>query len=137
MSVRFNPGALGAQPQGNFSQLLFKGSALNFQLTTDQPLIKVFPGSAYTITGSFARQRSGAASALTAGGMYDTASKGGNAVIGATQAWATLASGVIVSATLASLVATTLLSNTLILSLTTGSTSACTADCYVFGVDMT
>jgi hypothetical protein len=34
MSVRFNPGALGAQPQGNFSQLLFKGSALNFQLTT-------------------------------------------------------------------------------------------------------
>jgi hypothetical protein len=137
MSVRFNPGALGALPPASMQQLLFVGRALNFQLTTDQVLSKAYGGSAYTITGIYARWRSGAASALTAGGMYDTASKGGNAVIAATQAWATLASGVIVSASLATLVATTLLTNTLILSLTTGSSSACTADMYVFGVDMT
>lgn len=71
-----------------------------------------------------------------AGGIYDTAAKGGNAIVAAAQSWVTLASGVIVTGTLAALTQTTLLSNTPILSLTTGSTAACTADIYIYGVDL-
>jgi hypothetical protein len=134
VSVRFNPGALGAAPPANMQQLLYKGSALNFQLTTDQPLTKVYGGSAYTVTGIFARQRSGAASVACVGGIYDAASKGGNAWVAATQSWVTLASGVMVPAVVA--LTATLGTTNLILSLTTGSTAAVTADVYVFGVDM-
>jgi hypothetical protein len=126
----FNPGLAAS----NVQQLLYKGSALNFQLTTDQPLTKVFGGSAYTVTGVYARQRSGAASVACAGGIYDAASKGGNAWVAAAQSWVTLASGVLVPATVA--ITATLGTTGLILSLTTGSTAACTADVYVFGVDM-
>jgi hypothetical protein len=126
----FNPGFAA----GNANQLLFKGSALNFQLTTDQPLTKVYGGSAYTVTGIFARQRSGAASVACAGGIYDAASKGGNAWVAVAQSWVSLASGVIVPAVIA--LTATLGTTNLVLSLTTGSTAACTADVYVFGVDM-
>ena len=135
MSVRFNPGQLGSMAPAGFQQLLFKGSALNFQLTSDQPLTKVYGGSAYTVTGIFARQRSGGASVVCAGGIYDAASKGGNAWVAAAQSWVTLASGVIVPAVVA--ITAVVGSANLILSLTTGSTAACTADVYVFGVDMT
>jgi hypothetical protein len=121
-------------PPASFQQLLFKGSALNFQLTTDQPLTKVYGGSAYTVSAIFARQRSGGASVVCAGGIYDAASKGGNAWVAAAQSWVTLASGVIVPGVVA--LTATLGVNNLILSLTTGSTAACTADVYVFGVDM-
>ena len=134
MSVRFNPGQLGSMPPASFQQLLFKGSALNFQSTSDQPLTKAYGGSAYTVTGIFARQRSGGASVICAGGIYDAASKGGNAWVAAAQSWVTLASGVIVPGVVA--LTATLGVNNLILSLTTGSTAACTADVYVFGVDM-
>jgi hypothetical protein len=130
----FNPGSPVAA--SSIQQLLFKGSSLNFQLTTDQVLTKVYAGSAYIVTGIYARQRSGAASVVCAGGVYDTAAKGGNAVVAAAQSWVTLASGIIVNAALAALAGTTLLTNTLILSLTTGSTAACTADLYVIGLDV-
>jgi hypothetical protein len=126
----FNPGFAAASA----NQLLFKGSALNFQLTTDQPLTKVYGGSAYTVTGIFARQRSGGASVACAGGIYDAASKGGNAWVAVAQSWVSLASGVIVPAVIA--LTATLGTTNLVLSLTTGSTAACTADVYVFGVDM-
>jgi hypothetical protein len=115
-------------------QLLYKGSALNFQLTTDQPLTKVYGGSAYIVTGIYARQRSGGASVVCAGGLYDAAAKGGNAWVAAAQSWVTLAAGIIVPATVA--ITATLGTTGLILSLTTGSTAACTADIFVFGVDM-
>jgi len=136
MSTRFNPGATGGMPPANFDQLLFVGRALNFQLTSDQPLAKVFGGTNYYSTFIVARQRSGAASVVCAGGIYDTAAKGGNALVAAAQSWVTLASGVIVQATLAGLIQTTLLANTPILSLTTGSTGACTADVFIFGYDI-
>jgi hypothetical protein len=94
----------------------------------------VYGGSAYTVTGIFARQRSGGASVACAGGIYDAASKGGNAWVAVAQSWVSLASGVIVPAVIA--LTATLGTTNLILSLTTGSTAACTADVYVFGVDM-
>ena len=83
-----------------------------------------------------ARQRTGGASIACAGGVYDGAGKTGNIIIAATQSWVTLSSGVIVSGALAALTSTTLLSNTPILSLTTGSTAACTADLYIIGFDL-
>jgi hypothetical protein len=131
MPVFYPPSSMIA---ANMQQLLYKGSALNFQLTTDQPLTKVYGGSAYTVTGIFARQRSGAASVACVGGIYDAASKGGNVWVAATQSWVTLASGVMVPAVIA--LTATLGTTNLILSLTTGSTAAVTADVYVFGVDM-
>lgn len=122
---------------GWMNQLLFKLSSANLQSTADQPFsIIAYSGSAYMVTTIVARQRTGGASVTCAGGIYDTAAKGGNALVSAAQSWVTLASGVMVTATLAALTSTTLLTNTPILSLTTGSTAACTADVYVFGVDL-
>jgi hypothetical protein len=117
--------------------LLFALSSANFQLTTDQLFSRVFSGVNYAVTGVVARRRSGAASVTCTGGIYDAAAKGGNAIVAATQSWVTLASGVIVAATLAALTGTTLLANTPVLSLTTGSTAAILADVFIFGYDLT
>lgn len=119
----------------NQVQLLYVGRALNFQLTSDQALTKVFGGTNYMVTNVVARQRSGAASVACAGGVYDAAAKAGNAWVAAAQSWVTLASGVIVQAAVA--VTTVLGSTALILSLTTGSTAAITGDVEVFGIDLT
>ena len=117
--------------------LLFQIQGANFQLTTDQQLTRMYAGANYAVTAILARQRSGAASVTCAGGIYDAASKGGNAIVAAGQNWVTLASGVMVTAAVASLGATTVLANTPYLSLTTGSTAAITADVYVYGYDIT
>ena len=121
MSNSLNILSLGMMPQ-----LLFKLSSANLQSTSDQvfsPML--YSGSAYVVTTIVARQRSGGASVTCAGGIYDAAAKGGNAIVAAAQSWVTLASGVIV-----------LLVNVPILSLTTGSTAACTADFYIYGLDI-
>ncbi len=123
-------------PAASIQQLLFKLTGANLQSTSDQVFTKIYGGSAYFITTILARQRTGGASIACAGGVYDGAGKTGNIIIAATQSWVTLSSGVIVSGALAALTSTTLLSNTPILSLTTGSTAACTADLYIIGFDL-
>jgi hypothetical protein len=133
MSVR----AQGGLSPLNAQQLLFVLRGANMQSTSDQTFTKVYGGTNYFVTSIVARQRSGGASVACAGGVYDAATKGGNAIVVAAQSWVTLASGVIVSAALAALTGTTLLTNTPILSLTTGSTAACTADLYIYGTDVT
>lgn len=130
--------SINIMSMGWIPQLLFKLSGANMQSTSDQVFTPIaYSGSNYAVTNIIARQRTGGASVTCAGGIYDTASKGGNALVSAAQSWVTLASGIMVTATLAALTGTTLLSNTPILSLTTGSTAACTADFYIFGVDLT
>jgi hypothetical protein len=122
---------------GLVPQLLFKLAGANLQSTSDQPFsLAAYSGSNYVVTNIIARQRTGGASVTCAGGIYDAAAKGGNAIVLAAQSWVTLASGVMVTAALATLTGTTLLAATPILSLTTGSTAACTADFYIFGVDI-
>jgi hypothetical protein len=121
----------------NAMQLLFVLRSANLQVTTDQQFQKIFGGSAYQVSQIIARQRTGAASVLCAGGIYDAASKGGNIIAAAAQSWVTLASGIIVTVPVASLLQTTLLSATPYFSLTTASTAACTADVYIFGIDLT
>lgn len=130
-------GLAGLSSQASVQQLLFKLTAANFQLTTDQAFTKFYSGTNYSPQLIIARQRSGAASIACAGGIYDAAAKGGNTLVAAAQSWVTLASGVIVTATLAALDLTTLFTNTPFLSLTTGSTAAITADVYIYGVDLT
>lgn len=118
------------------SQTLFRLSGASLQSTSDQIFTKVYAGTAYAITNIIARQRTGACSIACLGGIYDGASKTGNILVAAIQSWVTLASGVIVTPTLAALTGTKLLSNTPVLSLSTGSTGACTADFFIIGVDL-
>jgi hypothetical protein len=120
-------------PVANVSQLLFVIRSADMQLTTDQALTKVFTGTKYRVLDVIAVRKAGGASVACAGGVYDAASKGGNALVSTAQSWVTLATTINVVPTLAAVAATTVLAPTLYLSLTTGSTAACTADVFVYG----
>ncbi len=121
-------------PPPNYAmQVLFVIRAANFQLTTDQAFTKVFSGTNYKLTEVIAVRKSGAATVACAGGIYDGASKAGNALVAAAQVWVTLAANVNVTATLAAIASTALTSATPNLSLTTGSTGAVTADVFIIG----
>lgn len=131
--MKTNPSVKGAVRSVNAGQLLFVGRALDFRLTTDQALTKLFSGTNYYVTSIIAKRVSGGASVACVGGIYDAASKGGNALVGAAQSWVTLGSNVNVVPTLAAVISTALTSATPFLSLTTGSTAAITADVFIFG----
>lgn len=128
-------GAAGATPVLNGQQSLFVLRNANMTLTTDQTFTKLFPGSKYIITGIFGKLVSGAFGVACLGGIYDTAAKGGNALIAATQTWATLTGvGTAQTGTLAAIALTIVSTATPILSLTTGNTGALVADIFIFGV---
>jgi hypothetical protein len=120
---------LGAQK--NAYQLCWLLRGANMQSTSAQKFAQIFVAATpnYYPTVIVARQRTGAASVTCAGGISD----GTNQIVAAAQSWVTLASGVIVTASLAALCTTTLLSVAPSLTLTTGSTAACTADLYIYG----
>jgi hypothetical protein len=124
--------AISQPVQAPFTSLFVLRSA-NMQSTADQAFTKTFAGTQYKITEIIARRKTGGASVACTGGIYDAAAKGGNAIVGVAQSWLTLAASVNVTATLAALVSTTDLSATPFLSLTTGSTAACTADLFIMG----
>ena len=115
------------------SQVLFVLRSADMQSTSDQTFTRLASMTNYKILDIIAVRKTGAASVTCAGGIYDAAAKGGNAIVAVGQSWVTLAAGVNVTATLAALNATTLLANTPILTLTTGSTAACTADIFIVG----
>lgn len=117
----------------NTAQLLFVIRSANMQATTDQVFTKTFSGTKYRILDVMAVRKTGEASGTCAGGIYDAPSKSGNVVVGVGQSWVTLATNVNVVPTTAAAVATTVLTTPLYLSLTTGSTTACTADIFVYG----
>lgn len=120
-------------PPTNTRQLLFKGSGLNMQLTTDQTLVKQFIGTNYIPTLIYVVRKTGGVTVACAGGIYTAASKGGTAIVAAGQVY-TAVTGTLgfIQATIAAL--TVGFSDTpLYLSLTTGSTGACTADVFVYG----
>ncbi len=131
--MSYTPINSSAVAAANTSQLLFVIRSADMQLTTDQAFTKVFTGTKYRIQDIVALRKTGGASVLCAGGVYDAASKGGNAIVSVAQSWVTLAAGVNVVPTLAAVVATTVLDPTVYLSLTTGSTAACTADIFIYG----
>lgn len=121
------------QPTTNTGQVLFSLRGANMQSASDQVFTKLFSGTNYMITHIVAVRATGAGSVACAGGIYDAASKGGNAIVGVAQSWVTLAANVSVVPTIAAVVSTALLTATPILSLTTGSTAACTATIFIFG----
>lgn len=120
-------------PPNQQGQQLFVLRGANFQSTADQAFTRLFAGTNYRITDIIAVRKTGGATVTCAGGIYDAASKGGNALVAAAQSWVTLAANVNVVATLAAVVSTALTSATPFLSLTTGSTAAVTADVFIFG----
>lgn len=116
-------------------RLLFKFSAADFQLTTDQLLTKIGTFTNYMPTRVVARVVSGGATVTCAGGIYTGANKTGNALVAAVQSWLGLSgASKAQDATLAAVVTTDVHTATPLLSLTTGSTAAVTADVYVFGM---
>lgn len=120
-------------PGIQLAQLLFVKRSADMQSTSDQQFSKIFAGTNYRITDIIAVRKTGGASVVCAGGIYDAASKGGNALVATAQSWVALAANVNVVPTLAAVISTALLSATPYISLTTGSTAACTADLFIFG----
>jgi hypothetical protein len=111
--------------------------AADFTLTTDQPLTWLLPAAPanYIVRRVVAVRKSGAFGAACLGGLYTAASKGGNALVAATQTWAGLTiAGTCVDAGLAAIATSSVTTAaTLYLSLTTGNTGALTGDVLVYG----
>lgn len=104
------------------------------QSTSDQTLTKAFSGTNYIPTKIYAVRKTGGVTVACAGGVYTATSKGGTAIVASNQSY-TAVTGTLghIAATIAAL--TVGFSATpLYLSLTTGSTGACTADVFVFGI---
>lgn len=122
-----------AIPATQMGQVLFVKRSADMQSTADQAFTRLFAGTSYMITNIVAVRKTGGASVVCAGGIYDAAAAGGNALVATAQSWVALAANVNVVPTLAAVVSTALLSATPNLKLATGSTAACTADLFIFG----
>lgn len=120
----------GADMQSVADQAL-SAVALNHNANNSRPFTK------FKITDVFAVQNTGATSVACTGGIYTAAAKAGTAVVGAGQSWLGLTGAdTCVKPTSgydANILTLPLGASALFLSLTTGSTAACTADIYVFG----
>ncbi len=120
-------------PSTQTGQVLFVKRSADMQSTSDQQFTRQFVGTNYRITDIIAVRKTGGASVVCAGGIYDAAAGGGNALVSVAQSWVALAASVNVVPTLAAVISTALLSATPYLKLATGSTAACTADLFIFG----
>lgn len=113
---------------------LFVLRSANLQSTADQAFVKQRGFTLYMPRRICARVRTGGATVACAGGIYTAASKGGDALVAVGQSWVTLsAAGKSLDATIAAVALSDTHSQTPYLSLTTGSTAACTADIFIFG----
>lgn len=119
--------------QAPFAPLFVLRSA-DMQSTADQIFTKLFNGTNYVVSRVVAVRKTGGTSVACAGGIYPAASKAGTALIGVAQSWVALTgAGKIVDATLAAALGTDAQTAIPILSLTTGSTAAATADLFIYG----
>lgn len=103
--------------------------------TGDNALVWQMPvPSRYIVRRCIARRVSGAFGVACLGGLYTAASKGGSAIVAATQTYAALTgAGLVVDTTLAAIALTTVVTaNPLYFALTTGNTGALVADIYVW-----
>ncbi len=117
--------------------LLFYIKGADLQSTSDQLFTKVFPTTKYVISDIRAVGASGGVTVACAGGIYNEASKGGDELVAATQDWTGLTEAdKIIQPSLESVVGTDVQTETPILSLTTGSTAAATANIYIYGYSM-
>lgn len=112
-----------------------KITAADFAVTTDQAFTwLIATPSLYVIRRVIARRVSGAFSVACLGGVYDAASKGGNALVAATQTWAALTgAGKIVDASLAAITGTAIVTaSTIYFALSTANSATMTSDIYLF-----
>jgi hypothetical protein len=121
------------------NQLLARLLSANMNVTTDQAFTWAISGGGPN-TGIFRYVVErvlvvNASTSLTtaAGGIYDTASKGGIAIVAAAQAYSGLTSSTLGIDLTVAAAGKAILTNAPILSLTTGQGSAATADFYLFG----
>lgn len=116
-------------------QALFKLISANMNITTDQPFLPVggYPFSDFLITRIICWNAS-LSLTTAAGGIYTAASKGGNAIVAAGQAYSTLTGSTLGFDLTIAAVGRGAQSVTPILSLTTGQGSAATADFIIMGL---
>ncbi len=115
------------------SCLLFKLIGADMNVTTDQIFLKMGDFGEYFVEEIICEN---ASIDLTAadGGIYDAASKGGNAVVAAAQVYTTLTTAALgMSLTIAAAGKQLLSAKNLYLALTGAQGAAATADFYVFG----
>lgn len=126
------PGALPT------SMALFIGRNIDFQSTADQLLQKRFSGTRCFVTSIWAICNTGAVVTSSLGGIYTGASKSGLALVAAANSWAGLSTpDRVIQATLVVPAGYGVHSvSQLYLSLTTGSTGACTGDILVLGLPL-
>jgi hypothetical protein len=121
---------------GAGESLLFSKAGANLNSTADQALtaIGTIPAK-YQVTKIVVTNASVSLGALlTAGGIYTAASKGGIAVVAATQLYTSLTGAtLILELTIAAAGQAALTAALLYFALTTAAGSAATADIYVFG----
>jgi hypothetical protein len=117
-------------------QTLWSKTSLDMNVTTDQAFTKAGTFTNFLITAI--RFVNASANLTTAaGGIYNTASKGGTALVANTQVYSALTAATIgVDLTLASIAKGLRSDAALYLSLTTGQGSAATADAYIIGVPL-
>lgn len=119
-------------------QCLFKLISADMNVTTDQTF--TIKGNSAPISYVISRIRVvNASTSLTtaAGGIYTAASKAGNAIVAAAQAYSTLTGATIGLDLTVAAVGNGLQTVTPILSLTTGQGGAATCDMYIFGFILT
>jgi hypothetical protein len=137
------PAAQGGSASANglgtgANRVLCSIRAANFNVTTDQACALPAAVTAWAPTSVVVTNCSTSLT-LAAGGVYPTTSKGGTALVAATQVYTALtSSSVVLALTMAAGIATTRQTiGTLYLSLTTAQGGAATCDFYVIGNDLT
>lgn len=119
----------------NIQQTLFILRGADMTIATDQAFTKVFPGTKYVVYNVVGVRKTGAFGTACLGGIYDAASKGGNALVAATQTWAGMSgANTCQEAVLAAIANTTVETATPFLSLTTANTGALTGDLFISGI---
>lgn len=117
--------------------VLFRIIGANMNITTDQIFTKVGSFTNFLITEIRATNAS-ASLALAVGGVYTAASKGGNAIVAASQVYSVLTGATVgLSLTRAGVGNGVQTTAAPYLSLTTGNGSAATADVYIIGIALT
>jgi hypothetical protein len=116
--------------------LLFRRTSVDMNVTTDQALTKM--GEFSTFFVDTIRVVNASTSLTTAvGGVYDTASKGGVAIVANSQAYSALTGSTLgLDLTIAAAGKALITTGNMFFALTTGQGSAATADIYVFGMVM-
>jgi hypothetical protein len=122
-------------PANTGPSLLGQFVGLNMNITTDQSLQLTVPANAYYFLRSLVARNASISLTTAAGGIYDTASKGGTVLLLAATVYSELTGPTVVSAkpVVAAQVLLVRNTNPLFFSLTTGQGSAATMDLLVYG----